>query len=67
MIEILLGLGVCIPFDLRELIFNMATGRKGLARRLPRAFYKETDLIRSGYLNQLSDVIIPVIIGKMFH
>ena len=56
MIEILLGLGVCTPFDLRELIFDMAAGRKGLA------FYKETDLIRYGYLNQLS-----VIIGKMFH
>ena len=64
-VEILPGAGVSISCSQRELIFNMANGRKDLARRLTRAFYIEKDLARSGFLNKLkdSDQIIPAIIA----
>ena len=68
MAEILPGTHVCIPIGSREVIFNMASSRRDLARRLLRAFYTDQELIKSGFLNKLpnSDVIIPAIIGKMF-
>ena len=69
MVEILPGTGVCIPCSQKELIFNMANGRKDLARGLMRAFYMEKDLARSGFLNNLKDSnhIIPAIIGKILY